>query len=333
MRFLRYTVLIIAIVLWAGGLSSTISHWLYNLGVIVDDYRYGDLYRISALPQFKDNQPTCSASNRSSDTASTHLYIIGDSFSEEQRIGQDDFRVSYYKRVKWGFPARVQLDPTKRNVLLLETVERHFREHFAQPVNELMVEKDTAASPTSRPSIWRRIYDDLHRSDVEERLSSALFSHDWAFWFKELKASITLAWFDRASSGVSLSRDKQKIFLDFDTDTTRKKLSSFVGFPAAEEKMLIDSLNSVANHYRQLGFDEVYLSIIPNKATILEPSRGNYNQLIPRIEQNPALNLKTVDVYTLFKQSNVLPYLKGDTHWNCDGRLIWLNAVRKQLSI
>ncbi|WP_338876110.1 hypothetical protein WBJ53_10720 [Spirosoma sp. SC4-14] len=333
MRFLRYTVLTIAIVLWAGGLSSTISHWLYNLNVIVDDYRYGDLYRISALPQFKDSQPVCPASNRSSDTATTHLYIIGDSFSEEQRIGQNDFRVSYYKRVKWGFPARIQLDSTKRNVLLLETVERHFREHFAQPVNELIVETDTAASPTPTPSVWRRLYDDLHRSDVEERLSSALFSHDWAFWFKELKASLTLNWFDRASSGVSLSRDKQKIFLDFDTDTTRKKLSSFVDFPKSEEKTLIDSLNSVANHYKQLGFDAVYLSIIPNKATILEPNRGNYNQLIPRIQNNPALKIKTVDVYNPFKELTESPYLKGDTHWNCQGRSVWLTAVRQQLAI
>lgn len=332
MRFFRYTVLIITLVLWAGGLSSTVSHWLYEVGVIVDDYRYGDLYRISALPQFKTPQPVCPPSNRASDTTSTHLYIIGDSFSEEQRIGKNDFRVSHYQRVKWGFPQRAQLDPTKRNVLLLETVERHFREHFAQPVSELVVEKDTSRT-TASLSWFQRLNNDFHRSDIEERLSSALFGHDWAFWFKELKASITLNWFDRTSTGVSLSRDRQHIFLDFDTDTTRRKLSSFSGLTNQEVTLLVDSVNAVADRYRQLGFDEVYLSIIPNKATILEPARGSYNHLIERIQNNPALRVKTVDVYSLFKQAPQSPYLSGDTHWTCAGRALWLDAVRQRLRL
>ncbi|MCK8490350.1 hypothetical protein M0L20_00725 [Spirosoma sp. RP8] len=333
MRFLRYTVLFVALILWVAGLSSTVSHWLYNAGVIVDDYRHGDLYRISALSQFKDDQPVCPPSNRASDTASTHLYIIGDSFSEEQRIGQNDFRVSHYQRVKWGFTQRAQLDPSKRNVLLLETVERHFREHFAQPVNELVVEKDTAQNPTPIQMWWEKLNADYHRSDVEERLASTLFSQDWAFWFKEAKAALTLDWFNRASTGVSLSRDQKNIFLDFDTDTTRKKLSSFSELSDAEVNTLVDSLNSVADRYRQLGFDDVYLSIIPNKATILEPNRGAYNHLIERVQNSPALRVKTVNIYLPYKQAKQSPYLNGDTHWNCQGRSLWLEAVRKQLAI
>ncbi|GAB3886352.1 hypothetical protein [Spirosoma agri] len=333
MRFLRYIVLVIALVLWAGGLSTTVSHWLYSAGVIVDDYRHGDLYRISALPQFKDNQPQCPPSNRSSDTASTNLHVIGDSFSEEERISQQDFAVSHYQRVKWGFSQRAQLDPTKRNVLLLETVERHFREHFAQPINELVVLRDTAQHPLPGASWRRSLVDDYHRSDVEERLASTLFSHDWAFWFKELKATLTLNWFNRTSTGVSLSRDHKNIFLDFDTDTTRKKLSSFVPLSDQEVNTLVDSVNSVANRYRRLGFDEVYLSIIPNKATILEPNRGVYNHLIERIQENPALQVKTVNVYAPYKQASQSPYLTGDTHWNCMGRAVWLDAVRRRLNL
>ena len=333
MRFLRYTVLLVALVLWAGGFSSTVSHWLYDLGVIVDDYRHGDLYRISALPQFKDNQPVCSPSNRASDTASTHLYIIGDSFSEEQRINQNDFRVSRYQRLKWGFPQRAQLNPAKRNVLLIETVERHFREHFAQPVNDLVIIRDTLQTPAPKQSWWKQLSSDLHRSDMEERLSSALFSHDWAFWFKELKSSLTLNWFNRASKGVSLSHDQRNIFLDFDTDTTQRRLSSFAPLTNREVNTLVDSVNSVADRYQKLGFDEVYLSIIPNKASILEPNRGAYNHLIERIQNHPMLHVKTVNTYTPYKQAIQPPYLKGDTHWNCLGRSIWLRAVWQTIGI
>ncbi|GAB3558455.1 hypothetical protein [Spirosoma fluminis] len=332
MRILRYSVLLFALVLWAGGLSSTVAHWLYQINVIVDDYRYGDLYRISALPQFKLPQPVCPTSNRASDTASTHLYIIGDSFSEEQRISRSDFRVSHFQRVKWDFTQRAQLDTTKRNVLILETVERHFRGIFARPVRELTVVPDTAQHPLPRQSWYRRLYNDLHRTDMEERLQSALFSQDWAFWFKELKAQLTLNWFNRWSTGVSLSRDQQHIFINSDTDTS-SALSSYSRLPDNEVNTLIDSVNSVAARYRQLGFDEVYLSIIPNKASIVEPNRAPYNHLIERVQQHPNLQIPTIDTYGAFKQASPSPYLKSDTHWTCEGRAIWLSLVRQKLGV
>ena len=113
--------------------------------------------------------PPAPPANRDTDTARTHLYVIGDSFSEEQRLSQDDFRVSQYRRAKWDTPPlRVQLDPAKRNVLLIESIERHFRGHFARPVREIIVERDTLRNPTPAPTAWERIKEDIHWSDVEE---------------------------------------------------------------------------------------------------------------------------------------------------------------------
>lgn len=329
MRILRYTVLAIALLLWAGGLSTTVSRWLYKVGVIADDYRFGDLYRMSALPQFKEPAPNCPSASLSSDTASTHLYIIGDSFSEEQRISERDFPVSYYKRVAWEHPQRAQLDPTKRNILILESVERHFREHFAIPVTELAIESDTTATPARRPPFRKRLSSEFHRSDMEERLESALFSQDWAFWFKELKARLTLNWFNRVSTNVSLSKNREHLFLGLDTDSTKKMNSSFSPLSDGEVNRLVDSVNAVAARYRQLGFNDVYLSIIPNKASILETQRSQYNRLIERVQQSPRLRVKTIDVYTPFRTASPSPYLLSDTHWSCSGRSIWLNQVQK----
>ncbi len=333
MRFLRYIVILVALVLWGGGLSGTVSHWLYSIGVIADDYRFGDLYRLSALPQFKEDKPVCVPSNRSSDTASTHLYLIGDSFSEPQRLSQDDFRVSHFQRVAWDFQQRVQLDPAKRNVLLIESVERHVREHFARPINEFVVDPDTSRSPTRRQPLRQRISNEFHRSDVEERLESTLFSHDWAFWFKELKAGLTLAWFDRENAGVSLSKDRQHVFLRTDTDTTKTLNASFAQLTNAEVNALVDSINMVANRYHRLGFDAVYLSLIPNKASILEPNRGAYNHLIERIQAHPNLRVPTIDTYDAYADNPALHYLKSDTHWSCEGRTLWLNLVREKMGI
>jgi hypothetical protein len=333
MRFLRYTCLLIALILWGGGLSSSLLHGLFKLGVVADDYRFGDLYRLSALPQFKQAPPDCSASIRSSDTASTHLYLIGDSFSEPQRLSQSDFRVSHFQRVAWDYKQRVQLDPAKRNVLLIESIERHVREHFARPVNEFIVEADTTRTHAPQLPLKQRISNEFHRSDVEERLETALFSRDWAFWFKELKASLTLNWFSRENASVSLSNDHQHLFLRSDTDTSKTRLSSFAYIPDRDIDVFVDSLNRVAQRYRQLGFDAVYLSVIPNKASILDTTRGDYNHLIERIQQHPGLRVPTIDTYQAFKNSPQSPYLKSDTHWNCEGRARWLNLVRQKLQI
>ena len=333
MRVFRYLVLVLAMLLWGGGLSTTLSRWLYSVGVIVDDYRFGDLYRLSALPQFKVAQPVCPSSNRSSDTASTQLYLIGDSFSEPQRLSQSDFRVSHYQRVGWDNQQRIQLDPSKRNLLLIESVERHVREHFAKHISEFVVIQDTTKNPTPKPTTWQRISTELHRTDVEERLESALFSGNWAFWFKELKATLTLAWFDRANASVSLSQNHQHIFLHSDTDSANVLNSSFSTLTDREVSTLVDSINAVAKRYQQLGFAAVYLSLIPNKATILERERSDYNHLIERIQNHPKLAVPAINTYSRFKEAPQSPYLKSDTHWNCEGRAIWLDLVRSRLQI
>jgi hypothetical protein len=331
MRFVRYAALFVALILWGGGLSTTISRWLYAIGVIADDYKYGDLYRMSALSQFKEEAVPCPVSHQASDTSSTQLYIIGDSFTEPQRLSKDDFPVSYYQRAAWEHPQRVQLNPAKRNVLLLETVERHFREHFKQPVNELVIQSDTTRMAPPKVTLYRQLGQEFHRIDVEERLESTLFSSDWAFWFKELKAHLTLNWFNRTTGNVSLSKDKQHVFTNLDTDTSKELNSSFAHLSDQEINTLIDSVNATAARYKRLGFDAVYLSIIPNKASILDPNRGAYNHLIERVQGHPKLQIPVIDVYSSYKSAPQSPYALGDTHWNCTGRALWLDSVQSLL--
>lgn len=335
MRILRYTVLLLAIVLWGSGLSTTLSHWLYGVGVIAEDYRFGDLYRLSCLPQFKQAAPVCPKEHRSSDTASAQLYILGDSFTEPQRISQSDFQVSHYQRVSWNqqTAGQFQLNPGKRNILLIETVERHFRQHFTTPIVEFTIQKDTSRAPGQLKSLTQQIASELHRTDVEERLESTLFSHNWAYWFKELKASLTLSLFERTNTKVSLSGDKKNIFTYMDTDTTNHLVSSFAPLSDRDVSILVDTLNARAAYYQKLGFDEVYFSIIPNKASILETQRTDYNHLIERIQQDPHLKANCLDVYTPFKHFPTSPYLKSDTHWTCEGQAIWLKLVQQRLRI
>lgn len=337
-RLIRYSLIGVAFLLWLGGCSGSVMHWMYQTGFVADDYRFGDLYRLSSLPQFKEPQLPCDdPAPVQTDSAARpmSLYIIGDSFSEPQRLSQAAFQgaglpVNDYRRVHWENQLPVKLDTSKYNVLILETVERHFREHFARPVQSLAVVQDTTRTATGgEPAkTWRRqLFDQIQSKGIEERLETVLFSQNLFLWVKELKASLTLNLFDRYSPKVGLSKDRQHVFVDLDVDTAKVLNSSFAPLGNKEVKRLVDSLNQVALRYRKAGFDAVYLSIIPNKASILDPSRGPYNHLIERIQQHPRLKVPVIDVYSSYRNSRVPVYATGDSHWNCTGRKVWLEQV------
>ena len=207
LRFFRYLALLLAIVLYAGGCSRDALQYFYRTGVAADDYRYGDLYRLANLPQFKEEATTCPSVLPVVTPAgqTTSLYIIGDSFTEPERLSARDFPVVAYRRIKWENPGRVQLDTTNRNILLIETVERHFRDHFSQPVTALTVVADTSQKPAPpNLTVGERVRNFVGllqpAAAVEERLETLLFGHGWALWWKERKAGFNLAVFKPGKS-------------------------------------------------------------------------------------------------------------------------------------
>ena len=90
--------------------------------------------------------------------------------------------------------------------------------------------------------------------------------------------------------------------------------------------------NATRRHYLRQGFDEVYLSIIPNKTTVVNPPMGRYNRLPERVETHPALEVPLVSVREVFMQQGPQLYQRGDSHWNCQGRQLWLGRVNQMLS-
>lgn len=335
MKLLRYTVLVVASLLWLGGCSRTVMHELYQVGFIPDDYRFGDLYRLSSLPQFKEPVTPCPAAPTYPDTARTDLYVLGDSFTEPGRLAKADLPVRALHYFHWDHDLnrRVQLDTTHRNVLVIESVERHVRQHIATPPTQnLLVVTDTVGtnSPHQQSAHWgTMLIDWIKATGIEDRLETTLFSRDLFLWFRETKAALTLALFNRHNDKVALSADGRAIFSEL--EVTNPETSAFTPLRDTYVDSLVHNLNVAAEHYRQAGFDEVMLSIIPNKVTLLEPNRGPYNHLIERIQQHPDLRLTVIDTYTPYRRSPMPLYAKSDTHWNCSGRAIWLDALRQRL--
>ncbi len=301
----------------------------FDLGLTKDSYRYGDLYRLSNLPDFKQLTQACPKQSNLPKT-NTSLYIIGDSFTEKARVDSLDFVAKNYLRTHWNEPLTIQLDTTKRNILVLQTVERHFREHFVDSVRVLKIGKSQKVVPQGEASIFSLDYWDKVLGESEEALTSFLFSGDVFLTLKEWKASLNLAWFDRHNDQVALSPDGKNILFCWDTDSTRIT-SSFKYLPDSELDSLIKGVNQTRQHYLSLGFDEVYLSIIPNKTSIVAPSMGPYNHLVERVQQYPSLQAPVLDIWPAFTQNSQQVYSLSDTHWTCFGQSIWVKKVNDVL--
>ncbi len=332
-KTVKYLTLLIALFLWLQAYSPFIYK---SSGLFPDDYRYGDLYRLSYLPQFKEKATNCvSYFEGNTEKLPIHLFVIGDSFTEEKRVSEADFKVEKYTYIHWAKHENIQLDTTKKNILILETVERTFKDHLSENVTNFNV-TNQSESDTQINHSWKHILKENIKKAIifcfpkgtEGRLEHTLFNYDFFLWFRELKAMLNFKLFGRVENKVVLSADEQNIFYSEESDSTNSH-SAFYPLKQIEIDSLIIHLNQAREKYLKAGFDEVYLSIIPNKVSILSPNLGTYNQLIERIQNDPRIQTPIIDTYSIFKKYPQKYYLKSDTHWTCEGRDIWLEKVNK----
>ncbi|WP_025761253.1 hypothetical protein [Dyadobacter tibetensis] len=333
MKIARYFFLGFFIIVWAIGTSTDLSTLAAKAGLVNDSYRYGDLYRLSNLRQFRDPKLPCPSYRPFKEYGAdkpVHLYIIGDSFTEADRIGKENFAADYYHYTHWSQTLHFKPDTSVINVLLLESVERHFREKFTnQPLANLVV--DSTSFNEAYPNPLMVQVDDLFRSSVtESRLDQLLFQNDFFLRLKELKAGFNLFLFDRTTPEVTLINEGNNIVYYMDTDTPNLT-SSFTELPQTSLDSIVLNLNHTKSLVENMGFDHVFLSVIPNKVSVLMPNYGNYNRLIERTITHPQLRLETIDVLNDFRNQKNSPYLKGDSHWTCAGQKIWVDKANAKI--
>ncbi|SDH03205.1 hypothetical protein SAMN04487996_12755 [Dyadobacter soli] len=329
MKILRYIVLAVFCVIWVVGLSPTILPWLWKERIVEDGYQYGDLYKLSTLSEFRDPRTQCTGYTppaRPQLGKKVHLYVIGDSFSEEGRVTMKDFAVDQYLRVRWDEFLHIKLDTSAQNILLIETVERHFREKFASKMTILVPDSTTFIAKAGPGKFVHRLDEAFKGTHTADRLDGFLFQNDLALRVKEWKSDFNHRIFGREASGVTLVNDDRDAVYYLDTDTP-KTTSSFTPFRNTELDSMITNLNASAGFADSLGFDNVVLSIIPNKVSVLSPDYGQYNQLIERVYNHPKLSIPYIDVLADFRRMGQSSYLKGDSHWTCEGQTVWLNKV------
>lgn len=324
-KFYKYLALLIFSFLWLLGCSKSFSDYLFDQKILKDDFRYGDLYRLSNLPKFKKPLEKCEQFSKK-EKIKISLFLAGDSFTEDKRISEKDFVADSYFRGNVAEANEDLPEVTTKKVLIIETVERHFRERFAEPWKnwEYKLKKGEEKEHISIPYLLS-----LNMPYNEKLHQASLFGFDAILRIKEWKALLNYYLFNKIDEKVYLSNDKNSIlyYLDIEPGIS----SCFDTLEEKEIEKLVRNVNITYEYYKSLGFDEVILSIIPNKTSILGRDLGNYNNLVARLENNSKLEMPLISVSKEFEKGGSKFYDLGDSHWNCVGEQIWINKVNDKL--
>ncbi len=324
-KFYKYLALLIFSFLWLLGCSKSFSDYLFDQKILKDDFRYGDLYRLSNLPKFKKPLEKCEQFSKK-EKIKISLFLAGDSFTEDKRISEKDFVADSYFRGNVAEANDGLPEVTTKKVLIIETVERHFRERFAEPWKnwEYKLKKGEEKEQISIPYLLS-----LNMPYNEKLHQASLFGFDAILRIKEWKAFLNYYLFNKIDEKVYLTKDKNNIlyYLDIEPGIS----SCFDIIEENEIEKLVSNVNITYKYYKSLGFDEVILSIIPNKTSILGSDLGNYNNLVSRLENNSKLKMPLISVYKEFEKEGSKVYDLGDSHWSCEGEQIWINKVNEKL--
>ncbi len=266
------------------------------------------------------------------------LYLFGDSYSWPLR-DSDFANIAAYHFTNRYQGGRYRLDTSKTNILVIEVAERMLLEYFSsvkmkdefttnKEGKEVMGAKNNNLEVlSSRHGSFTGI-GSLFNPRINQNLEYNLFNYNFLSIMFKVKATFNYYLFNRASGDVVISEDRNYLF---DKGSVSLNSSSGAYTPIAMQTIneVVKNLNFLYNYYRKAGFNEVYFSIIPSTPSIVQPS--GYNQLIPRIQNNPYLRVKILDIYNELNQPGEDYFCHGDTHWNYKGEQKWLELVNKQL--
>ncbi|MDQ1088822.1 hypothetical protein [Siphonobacter sp. SORGH_AS_1065] len=319
---------------------------LSEKGFIPNQYRFGDLYNTSNLTRVKEENfyenDQVPLNEKPTKIKNTTVAILGDSFTG---MGIDTSLLAGEKNYRrWlndDSYLTVKLDTSHYNVLLFEIVQRSIIERLNPETEYIYIDRGIKTtepeiknvSPANDHSFSFNSLglDFLSAESVNQRIEFLVFNQKWALKWKEFKAELHATLFDRVVGKAVLTEDKKNMYYDFETDTTNL-FSTYYPVRDTQIDSVVLTLNSIRNHYLKMGFDEVVLTIIPNKSLIFEPNRLPYNRIIERIQQHEDLQMPYIDMHRLLKGKPEL-YHKGDGHWNNKGKLIWLNQVNNWIRV
>ncbi|TWR25184.1 hypothetical protein FPZ43_17075 [Mucilaginibacter pallidiroseus] len=311
-----------------------------NLFLESDRWRYGDLYGLCYLHRYKialepfTKYPT----PRNKNENNRALYIIGDSFLADKELNGAFDAFDYVVFLDRRFPfGAIKLDTALDNYLILEFAERNLAQYYKKtspgiklPIGEKQLNITKSASENSSKkdlkgkSITSRIHDIIFNKDLDRNLQLLIFDNKYLTPVKELKAQINYTLFNRLPADVSESTSKDRLFLGITVDTSSNQ-SAMRQISDSNVNKICRALRFDYNYYREIGFKDVAISIVPNPVSIYNNDSGKYNHLLERIESQ--VHVPVISVYDTFKSEKQNLYYRSDAHWNPKGMNLWVEKT------
>jgi len=315
----------------------------YKAFVKTDRWRYGDLYGLCFLPQYKfalEPFKTYPANNKKPATGNI-LYIIGDSFLADKTLAGafDKFDNVIFLDRRFPF-GPIKPDTTKNNYMLMEFAERNLVDYDLTKTPEIqwpqkninaknfdnpLVFQPSSSLPTSIPDRAGTI---LFNKDLSRNLEILLFYNKIFTPFKEFKAYINYKLTGWLPKEVAVSSDKKRLLMNITVDTSYRS-SAFRNISDNEVKTISNNLNAAQNYYRSIGFKQVILSVVPNPVSIYDDKRMNYNHLLQRVEKNNKFTVNSL--FDRYKGDDKNLYYRSDGHWNPYGLDTWVKTTNATL--
>lgn len=328
-----------------------ITLWRYARNDVwgADKYRFGDLYGISYLSDFRIAKDTLSLPIPSTSNAVSKDYdltILGDSYlySSFQANPAYFSRVNSLQLFRWSDSLQ-HLIPAKsdrKQVLLIECVERNMWDRMnLRDVKHRLDVKATKVIIKDK-STKEMLLNQLDRFDagvkkafyhptLESNLDFVLFNMGILGWIKELKADFTWKFLGRTNPDVVVSKDGKFLYME-ETVNAHKKTSSFRLVEKDQLDLMVKNLQEIEQYYLTKGYDQVIFSLIPNPVAVLGTEGKATNLALEKIRHHPRLGVKMVDPSAALKQHAKLNFYQSDSHWNLRGAQIWLNEFNQTLS-
>lgn len=319
--------------------------WYKAAFVHSDRWRYGDLYGVSYLYQYKFELEPFKQYNHKAGRQNTNrvLYIIGDSFLADKTLsgafGAFDNVIFLDRRFPFG---PIKLDTSKQNYLVMEFAERNLNGYDISKTDEarwttndikngINFSNAPAVAGNQPPpaSLFDRLNKIIFNKDLSRNLELILFDNKLATPFKEAKASLNYKLFGRVANEVAVSTDKKRLLFNITVDTASLQ-SAFRPKNEHAVDSIAGNLDIARNYYWAIGFKKVFLSVIPNPVSVYDDNRMPYNHLLERVEQKT--DLPVVSLYKIFKTDQRNLFYRSDSHWNPPGLDIWINETNKVLT-
>jgi hypothetical protein len=174
------------------------------------------------------------------------------------------------------------------------------------------------------------LFDLMYHPYLEQNVDFTLFNVQLFSPLKSLKAYINQRWFNRSTPGVSISKDREFLYIEETMDSTLRS-SSFYPIKKDEVHEISERMLAMNQYAKSKGFDEVIFVIIPNPVVITKTEKRPTNELIRKLSLDLGGKVRILDPTDTLMKGGKKYFFKSDSHWNQDGARTWLAQFNQNL--